>query len=583
MEWYLKVLRQYADFEGRARRTEYWMFVLFNVIVSFLISFVATIIMVITKHVSIVFLSCLYMFAMILPSLAVTVRRLHDTGRSAWVLFLNLIPFFGSICLFIFLILDGTPGRNNYGDSPKKAGYHTGFDRNKSVAVALIVSSFVWILSQLSASIIFNVHIVYILYCLVPIGLIAVGFLLLQEKKFTCNVAYALIITSVIWFIIEFYTFSIGYSNIFVMISRIQTLIIPAALMTLGISVLEKKDGGKVVAIMLIISFFLWFIPAIRGIIYHDLDNVKDCVSLMQIAMRIMIPVGFLPLAMFLLSRGVRPITANTFSQSVTSTYDTKNNGGNNGGDAVQNSVQDSVKSAVQNSVQDAVQNDGGKIYYERDNRGMRVDTFSQSVAYWMIERIKSPRKDPFVYYTFKNENDARAALLELPFIHVAADTGKLICDKLFRYGYYAVTNNEQFTGEYNAFISGADFTHDMWKQTHDTFSRYNGVKKNDLEPEKTAATTATTLTTTAATTATTVTTTTATTRSQPIADNAKKVTFVREDRDATSVWVIYKAPSKSDAMDFLSQQQIVRPLYYVIVETPEGNFGRDKDGFYQE
>ncbi|MDR2774666.1 MAG: hypothetical protein LBC19_07990, partial [Tannerella sp.] len=87
----------------------------------------------------------------------------------------------------------------------------------------------------------------------------------------------------------------------------------------------------------------------------------------------------------------------------------------------------------------------------------------------------------------------------------------------------------------------------------------------------------------TAATATTSATTAAAAARSRPDAGNARKATFVREDREANSIWVIYSAPSKADAMVFLSQQQIVRPLYYVIVETPEGNFGRDKDGFYQE
>ena len=189
----------------------------------------------------------------------------------------------------------------------------------------------------------------------------------------------------------------------------------------------------------------------------------------------------------------------------------------------------------------------------------MRVYTFSQSVAYWTIERFKNPRKEPFVYYVFKNEYDARAALLELPFIHTAADTKKLICDELFRFGYFAVTNNGQFTGEYDAFVAGSGFTHDLWQKTHAAFAKHHGVKRNDLEPEKN------------------------TTHNQPVAGNVKNVVFIREDRDNNSIWIVYKAPSKADAMAFLSQQQISRPLYYVIVETPEGNYGRDKDGFYQE
>jgi hypothetical protein len=98
-----------------------------------------------------------------------------------------------------------------------------------------------------------------------------------------------------------------------------------------------------------------------------------------------------------------------------------------------------------------------------------------------------------------------------------------------------------------------------MWEQTHAAFSKHNGNKKNDLEPAKTVRPTVSTN------------------------GNAHRVTFVRENRDDSAVWMVYTAPSKADAMDFLSRQQINKPLYYVVVETPDGNFGRDKDGIYQE
>jgi hypothetical protein len=196
------------------------------------------------------------------------------------------------------------------------------------------------------------------------------------------------------------------------------------------------------------------------------------------------------------------------------------------------------------------------KIYRESDNRGMLIETMSQSTVYWMVERASNPRKDPFVMYTFNNEADAKAAMLSLPFIHLASDTNRLICDHhLFRYGYYAVNESA-----YEAFIAGADLTHDMWKKIHDAFKAHRGMEKNDLEPEESANQTA-----------------------APASGNLKNVRFVRENRDGPSVWKTHAAPSKADAMAFLSQQNITQPLYYVVVETPEGNFGKDKNGFYQE
>jgi hypothetical protein len=214
---------------------------------------------------------------------------------------------------------------------------------------------------------------------------------------------------------------------------------------------------------------------------------------------------------------------------------------------------------AVLKSVAATNESSAGKTFYERDNRGMRVETVDQSMAYWIGERMQNKRKDPFVYYIFTNEDDARNAMLELPFIHVAADTGKIVCDDVFRFGYYATTNNGTLTGEYDAFVTGADFTLEQWEKTDEAFRKHNGRKKNELKPEKSV-------------------------HAVPsAAGDMKKVKFVREDRDATSVWRVYKAPCKADAVAFLSTQTVTRPLYYIVVETPEGNFGRDKDGFYQE
>jgi uncharacterized membrane protein YhaH (DUF805 family) len=535
MEWFLKVLRQYADFEGRARRTEYWMFGLFNTIFSFVISLVAVIIMLITDKISILSLSYLYMFAVMIPSLAVTVRRLHDTGRSAWFLFVSLIPFVGGIWLFILLITDGTPGKNRYGDNPKRSGLRTDFNRNKSVAVTLIISSFVWLLLLLFSLIETKWNISLIRHCFIPIGLVVVGFLLLRAGKFTNHVAYALIITSVLWLAPGLVFYRIGFD--FHMIINELTLIIPVALMVLAVSVLEKKNAGTVVSVLLIAGFCMNLISQMYVVFMHYNDNF---LWLIKNTAYIMAFIDFLVLAIHLLYNGKAKMLKT----------------GNAGYGQTQQTAADPYK------MKNAGQNNGGKVYCERDNKGMRVETSSQSMIYWTVERVRNPRKDPFVYYCFKNEYDARTALLELPFIHTAVDTRKLICDELFRYGYYAVTNNGQLTGEYDAFISGADYTYEMWQQTHAAFFRHNGVKKNDLEPERK---------------------TPAATLSQPAAGNAKNVTFIREDKDAKSVWVVYKAPCKADAMAFLSLQQIVHPLYYVVVETPEGNFGRDKDGFYQE
>jgi uncharacterized membrane protein YhaH (DUF805 family) len=114
MNWYIKVLKQYVDFSGRAQRMEYWMFVLINFLIAVGLSIIDAVI-------GLGFLSPLYLLAVFLPSIAVGVRRLHDTGRSGWWLLMALLPLIGAIVLIIFFIQDSQPGANEYGPNPKGA------------------------------------------------------------------------------------------------------------------------------------------------------------------------------------------------------------------------------------------------------------------------------------------------------------------------------------------------------------------------------------------------------------------------------------------------------------------------------
>ena len=109
MQWYLKVLKNYVGFQGRAKRKEYWMFVLINCIIS-------TVLALLGSQVEIFqLLAGLYSLAVLLPSLAVSIRRLHDTGRSGWWLFISLIPLIGSIILIVFMCQDSRENENQYG------------------------------------------------------------------------------------------------------------------------------------------------------------------------------------------------------------------------------------------------------------------------------------------------------------------------------------------------------------------------------------------------------------------------------------------------------------------------------------
>jgi uncharacterized membrane protein YhaH (DUF805 family) len=115
MNWYLAVLKNYVGFSGRARRTEYWMFVLFNFIIAAVLAALG-----IAVH-ALFFLNVIYGLAVLLPNLAVAFRRLHDTNRSAWWILIGLIPFIGAIWLLVLTCLPGTSGPNQYGPDPKAA------------------------------------------------------------------------------------------------------------------------------------------------------------------------------------------------------------------------------------------------------------------------------------------------------------------------------------------------------------------------------------------------------------------------------------------------------------------------------
>ncbi len=121
MNWYIEVLRKYAVFEGRARRTEFWMFVLFNIIIGAVLGIIDTILGLRISHNGAGVLGSLYSLGVLVPSLAVAVRRLHDTNRSGWWLFIGLIPLIGFIVLIVWYATEGTRGPNQYGSDPKMA------------------------------------------------------------------------------------------------------------------------------------------------------------------------------------------------------------------------------------------------------------------------------------------------------------------------------------------------------------------------------------------------------------------------------------------------------------------------------
>ncbi len=120
MDWYIAVLKKYAVFSGRARRKEYWYFVLFNFIIGLVLAAIVALLGSIFHTEGFKVLNGLYSLAVLIPSLAVTVRRLHDTDRSGWWILIGLVPLVGAIVLLVFTVQDSTPSENRFGPNPKQ-------------------------------------------------------------------------------------------------------------------------------------------------------------------------------------------------------------------------------------------------------------------------------------------------------------------------------------------------------------------------------------------------------------------------------------------------------------------------------
>jgi uncharacterized membrane protein YhaH (DUF805 family) len=142
MNWMFLPLKRYADFQGRSRRKEYWMFFLLMLIIGFVIGVVAgatapsvplgpdgyadpeaaaAATMAIYSSPAFM-IGGLIWLALLIPSIAVTVRRLHDQDKSGWLVLLAFIPFVGGLILLVFMLLEGTRGPNRFGPDPKEVG-----------------------------------------------------------------------------------------------------------------------------------------------------------------------------------------------------------------------------------------------------------------------------------------------------------------------------------------------------------------------------------------------------------------------------------------------------------------------------
>jgi len=164
MNWYLKALKNYFNFQGRARRSEYWMFLLYHLSFATVIFFVDVILGSTLKSLPFGWLYIVYNIATIIPCFAVTVRRLHDIGKSGLEVLLCLIPFAGGIWLFILLMLNGDPEENEYGENPKLESKDKGFSNTDSIIQLVLIATFINLLIYKVAAEYINSEIFYKFY-----------------------------------------------------------------------------------------------------------------------------------------------------------------------------------------------------------------------------------------------------------------------------------------------------------------------------------------------------------------------------------------------------------------------------------
>ena len=123
LDWMTMALKRYSDFSGRSRRMEFWMFVVLNIIVNVIASVVDSILgmsgMVAGLYGP---LTLLAMLVLLIPGIAVSIRRLHDQDKSGWFVLLAFIPILGGLVLLVFMFLEGTKGGNKFGPDPKAGG-----------------------------------------------------------------------------------------------------------------------------------------------------------------------------------------------------------------------------------------------------------------------------------------------------------------------------------------------------------------------------------------------------------------------------------------------------------------------------
>ena len=342
MKWFIKVLRHYADFNGRASRKEYWMFALFNLISACVWKYLLVLVfkLIVDNHYDLtitsasIIASISYMIIMLLPSMAVTVRRLHDTGQSTWMILIGLIPIVGGIWMLGLMLMEGQSNENKYGDDPKTSPEI--FDESvklKNAGIMLIVATITTILVCTTKHILSVPHETlavfwfYTYFVSVSLLLLA-GAFLTQEKcidgklKKERNAMYLLLAASVmfillnlldIFFTIDYYVnleIDIRWKIVVILfINQFVSLISYILFALLVVSILFSCKNKNLIRSVAVLTIIFWGLNMLF-VIYNEMNfNIKinrlawhRIVDLLNM-FRILLPIAFIFLASIFLSR----------------------------------------------------------------------------------------------------------------------------------------------------------------------------------------------------------------------------------------------------------------------------------------
>ena len=206
--------------------------------------------------------------------------------------------------------------------------------------------------------------------------------------------------------------------------------------------------------------------------------------------------------------------------------------------------------------------------FTEADNVGTRLETAEKATAHWLASlaahskgvntnggglHIKGATSPPFVAYTFKDRATAENAITSLSYIKRTGDTGNLISTELINFGYY-----EDPPGVFEVLIFGESLTQKMYDETMKKLAASGGKLKDHREPPQKIA-------------------------RNSAAPAAVPVAFVRTEKKGQFTYHIYRGPGKESALACLKTLSLPKKFEYHIVETPEGNFGRDVTGMFEE